>query len=295
MKRILCLLLLFCLLLPGCTAPEKSDKLTIVTVSFPGYSFAKEIAGDKAEIVMLLPLGSEAHGYEPTPKDMMKIQECDVFIYGGGESEHWVEEVLASTDGSMQKIAMLDCVPHIAKAHEGHDHGADEHVWTSPKNAMEIVRKIGDAVCTADPENKEFYKKSEQEYLEKLAELDAGYREAFAGKNAKIVMADRFPFLYMAEEYGFSYTAAFPGCAGESEPGAAKVAELIDLVKEQDIAVVYYTEFSNREVADVICEATGAKARMLHSCHNLLVEDFEKGESYFSLMQRNLNNLKEAL
>ena len=295
MKRILCVFLLASLLFSGCSVAEKSDKLTIVTVSFPGYSFAKEIAGDKAEIVMLLPLGTEAHGYEPTPKDMMKIQECDIFIYGGGASEHWVEEVLASTDGSMQKIAMLDCVPHISETHAGHDHDTDEHVWTSPKNAMEIVKRIGDALCKADPENKAFYQKNQQEYLNKLTALDAEYREAFQDKKAEIVMADRFPFLYMAWEYHFSYTAAFPGCAGESEPGAAKVAELIDKVKEKDIKVVYYTEFSNRKVADVICEATNAKALMLHSCHNVSVEDFENGESYLSLMQRNLSNLKEAL
>ena len=295
MKRILCILLLICLLFPGCTTSEKSDKISIVAVSFPGYSFAKEIAGNKAEITLLLPLGSEAHGYEPCPKDMMKIQDCDIFIYGGGESEHWVEEVLVSTDGSMKKIVMLDCVPEAADAHEGHDHGVDEHVWTSPKNAMEITCAIGEALCESDPENKDFYQKNQQAYLDKLADLDARYREAFQDKKAEIIMADRFPFLYMAEDYHFSYAAAFPGCAGESEPGAAKVAELIDKVQEKDVKVVYYTEFSNRKVADIICESTGAKALMLHSCHNVSKADFEKGESYLSLMERNLSNLKEAL
>lgn len=294
MKRMLSVLFLALFCLCGCGETETQEGLSVVAVSFPGYSFAKEIVGDFGEVTMLLPLGAEAHGYEPTPKDMLKIQDCDVFIYGGGASEHWVEEVLSSTDGTMQRVAMTDCVPHLEGDHEGHDHGADEHVWTDPVNAMEIAKAIGEAVCKADPENRGTYEKNTKDCLARLQKLNEAYADALLNTDTEIVMADRFPFLYLAERYGLSYRAAFPGCAGESEPSAATVAELIDYVKQNKIPVVYYTEFSNHEVADILCETTGAKALMLHSCHNVSVEDFQNGASYFSLMEQNLEHLKEA-
>ena len=292
MKRIISILILLCLCLSGCSLPEKNEGVSVVAVSFPGYSFAKELVGDKGEVTLLLPLGSEAHGYEPTPKDMMKIQDCDLFIYGGGDSENWVEEVLSASENNIRTVKMISCADEIS--HEGHDHGTDEHVWTSPKNAKNIVKTIADALCDADGQNREFYQKNKNAYLEKLDGLDKAYEKEFSNQKTEIVMADRFPFLHLAESYGIKYRAAFPGCAGESEPSAATVAELIDYVKKEKIPTVYYTEFSNREVADAICNATGAKSLMLHSCHNVSVEDFEKGESYLSLMERNLQHLKEA-
>ena len=138
-----------------------------------------------------------------------------------------------------------------------------------------------------------FYKKNTADFVSELSELDAAFSE-LETENKTLVMGDRFPFLYLAKEYNISYYAAFPGCAGESEPGASTVAALIDKVKNDNIPAVFYTEFSNQKVAKTICEATGAKPLILHSCHNVSVEDFENGESYLSLMYKNLANLKEA-
>ena len=299
--RKFCIFLLCILLLSGCTnAPETKDSLSVVSVSFPGYSFAKEILGDNAEITLLLPLGSEAHGYEPTPKDIIKIQSCDLFIYGGGESEHWVEEVLSSIDGNVTALKMTSCVELLKAetpkgAEHSHEHGDefDAHVWTSPKNDMKITRKISDILCEKDKNNAEFYKNNTDAYLAKLDALDKAFTEAVK-EGDTLVMGDRFPFLYLVKEYGIEYYAAFPGCAGETEPGSATVAALIDKVNSENIPVVFHTEFSNMKVANTICEATGAKPLMLHSCHNVSMEDFEKGESYLSLMYKNLENLKEA-
>lgn len=296
------ILLLLILLLSGCSVKkDDSNTLSVVSVSFPGYSFAKEILGDTANITLLLPLGSEAHGYEPTPKDIIEIQNCDLFIYGGGESEHWVDEVLSSLDNEVYALKMTDCTTLLKAetpkgAEHSHDHSEefDPHVWTSPKNAMKITQKISDVLCEKDSKNADFYKNNTQNFLVKLAELDKAF-SALPVQNKDIVMGDRFPFLYLAKEYGISYYAAFPGCAGETEPGAATVAALIDKVKKDGIPVVFHTEFSNMKVAQTICEASGAKPLMLHSCHNVSVADFEKGESYLSLMYSNLNNLKEAL
>lgn len=295
------ILLICILLLSGCgVTPATEDSLSVVSVSFPGYSFAKEILGDNADITLLLPLGSEAHSFEPTPKDIIKIQNCDLFIYGGGESEHWVDEVLSSLDGSITTLAMCDCVELLKAevpkgAEHSHEHGEefDTHVWTSPRNAIKITECISDILCKKDFENAEFYKENTDNFLNELTELDKAF-SSLPVKNCDIIMGDRFPFLYLAKEYGISYHAAFPGCAGETEPGAATVAALIDKVKEDNIPVVFYTEFSNMKVANAICEASGAKPLMLHSCHNVSMEDFKNGESYLSLMYKNLGNLKEA-
>ena len=299
--RKLIIISILILLLSGCSAQSgQNDRMSVVSVSFPGYSFAKEIAGENADITLLLPLGTEAHGYEPTPKDIIKIQNCDLFIYGGGESEHWVEEILSSVDTEVSTLAITNCtellkaeVPKGAEENHEHSDDFDEHVWTSPKNAIKIVEKISAVLCEKDIKNTEIYKKNTADFVSELSELDAAFSE-LETENKTLVMGDRFPFLYLAKEYNISYYAAFPGCAGESEPGASTVAALIDKVKSDNIPVVFYTEFSNQKVAKTICEATNAKPLMLHSCHNVSVEDFENGESYLSLMYKNLANLKEA-
>lgn len=305
MKKIYLFLLCVCLLLCSCAAPAENseNKLSIVSVSFPGYSFAKEIAGDSANITLLLPTGSEAHGYEPTPKDIISIQNCDVFIYGGGESEAWVNEVLSSLDKPVQTIAMTDCTPLLTEEHmEGtephhsHESETDEHVWTSPQNAILITQAIEKAICAVSPEKADFYQKNADAYVQKLNALDADFQNmAESAQRKEIIVGDRFPFQYLAKRYGITYHAAFPGCAGESEPGAATIAALIEKVQQDQIPVVFYTEFSNRKVAETICEATGAKPMLLHSCHNVSKTDFENNVSYYDLMQTNLNHLKEAL
>ncbi len=315
MKRITSLLLAAVLVLTvislcACTddsAAKTDGKLSIITTVFPPYDFARQITGDKADITMLLKPGMESHSYDPTPQDIIKIQECDLFIYGGGESDEWVEDILASGSKPKKIIAMMDCVNAVQevvqegmtvdeKEKDSDDIEYDEHVWTSPTNASLIMRKISDTLCELDPANASLYKEKTNSYATELSTLDDSYKKAVDGAARKtIVFGDRFPFRYLADEYGLSYYAAFPGCSSETEPSAATISFLINKVKDEKIPVVFTIEFSNGKVADTICSETGAKKLMLHSCHNLSADEFERGETYVSLMRANLVNLKEAL
>ena len=303
MKRLIAALLCLCLVLCGCTAqPEKphdETKLQIVCTSFPAYDFAREIAGDRAELTLLIKPGSEVHSYEPTPKDMIRIQESDLFICNGGESEQWAKTLITP---ELNTIYMMDCVDTVEESADGiynaedGEPELDEHVWTSPLNAIKISEEIRNALCKLDTDNAEEYKMNFAAYKAQLMALDREFRQVIknSGKHT-LVFADRFPMRYFALEYGLDCYAAFPGCSSETEPSAKTVAYLIDRVREDKIPAVLYMEFSNQKMADVICEYTGCKKLPFYSAHSVSAEQFEQGVSYLDLMRINLNSLKEAL
>ena len=303
MKRLIAILLCLCLMLCGCTAqPEKphdETKLQIVCTSFPAYDFAREIAGDRAELTLLIKPGSEVHSYEPTPKDMIRIQESDLFICNGGESEQWAKTLITP---ELNTIYMMDCVDTVEESADGiynaedGEPELDEHVWTSPLNAIKISEEICNALCKLDTDNAEAYKTNFTAYKAQLMALDREFRQVIknSGKHT-LVFADRFPMRYFALEYGLNCYAAFPGCSSETEPSAKTVAYLIDRVREDKIPAVLYMEFSNQKMADVICEDTGCKKLPFYSAHSVSAEQFEQGISYLDLMRINLNSLKEAL
>lgn len=303
MKRLIAILLCLCLMLCGCTAkPEKphdETKLQIVCTSFPAYDFAREIAGDRAELTLLIKPGSEVHSYEPTPKDMIRIQESDLFICNGGESEQWAETLITP---KLNTIYMMDCVDTVEESTDGiynaedGEPELDEHVWTSPLNAIKISEEICNALCKLDTDNAEAYKTNFAAYKAQLMALDREFRQVIknSGKHT-LVFADRFPMRYFALEYGLDCYAAFPGCSSETEPSAKTVAYLIDRVREDKIPAVLYMEFSNQKMADVICEDTGCRKLPFYSAHSVSAEQFEQGVSYLDLMRINLNSLKEAL
>lgn len=303
MKRLIAILLCLCLILCGCTAqPEKphdETKLQIVCTSFPAYDFAREIAGDRAELTLLIKPGSEVHSYEPTPKDMIRIQESDLFICNGGESEQWAKTLITP---ELNTIYMMDCVDTVEESAYGiynaedGEPELDEHVWTSPLNAIKISEEICNALCKLDTDNAEAYKTNFAAYKAQLMTLDREFRQVIkkSGKHT-LVFADRFPMRYFALEYGLDCYAAFPGCSSETEPSAKTVAYLIDRVREDKIPAVLYMEFSNQKMADVICEDTGCKKLPFYSAHSVSAEQFEQGVSYLDLMRINLNSLKEAL
>ena len=474
---------------------DNSEKLSVVTTIFPQYDFTRQIVGDKADVTMLLKPGAESHSYEPTPQDIKTIQNCDLFIYTGGENDVWVDDILNSMgDQRPDTLRLIDCVPTVNEEivegmeHEhDHDHGEivesdikarplsdfagdfqsvlpyfedgtldeyiteeaekneksfdemkqeflekrksdyntlsiegnsvsfhtpsgtvsaeyeyqglqtvkdddgditsvwytfqaktpdsgapvylafndhgtgagsheeeheeheeeiahfhlrygnesvealmgvenwaptfyaadaaadeikealaghsheheeepDEHVWTSPKNAIEIVDKITSLICGKDPKNDDSYEKNSADYKEQLEQLDASFREVVdSAKRKTILFGDRFPFRYFADEYGLSYYAAFTGCSTETEASAATVAFLTDKVKEEQIPVVFTIELSNGKIADSICEATGAKKMTLYSCHNVTKEQMENGATYLSMMMENVDSLRAAL
>ena len=310
--------------LAGCgqkNKPADDGRLSVVTTIFPPYDFARAIAGGKAEITMLLPPGAETHSFEPRPQDIIKIQKSGVFIYTGGESDTWVENILKSMDTSKMKIiAMTECVETVeeeivegmqddgeegehARNNENGEDGDDkdkpeydEHVWTSPRNAKAIVRKIADALIEADSANADAYRQNAEAYIAELDVLDAKIQSVVDSAVRKtLVFGDRFPFRYFTDAYGLRCAAAFPGCAAETEASPQTIRTLIQMINEERIPVVFHIELSNRKMAQAICEVTGAQVRLMHACHNISKEDFEAGESYLSLMRRNAEALKEAL
>ncbi|MDR1566244.1 MAG: metal ABC transporter substrate-binding protein [Treponema sp.] len=287
-------------------AGRADGKINVVATIFPPYDFIREIAGDKVNLTMLLPPGAESHSFEPTPQDIITVQNCDVFIYVGGESDAWVETILESMDTSrMEIITFMDCVEVVEELvvegmeeeeEEAEGPEYDEHVWTSPKNAQLIVQKIAGVLAQRDGPNAAEYEKNTASYLAKLADLDASFRNMVSGAKRKtFIFGDRFPFRYFADAYGLNYFAAFPGCSTETECSAATVAFLVDKVRAEKIPVVFHIELSNEKIADTICEETGAKKLLLHAVHNISKRDFDRGENYYGLMSQNLQNLKQAL
>lgn len=313
-------LLLLCLLLAGCGSQVENEtlsdgeeqRLQIVTTVFPAYDFARAVAGEYADVTLLLPPGTESHSYEPTPADIIAVEECDLFIYLGGESDAWVDTILESTGAGDKAMRMIDCVDLLEEETvegmeaepEEHDHdhglgevvGYDEHVWTSPKNAAAITRAIGARLEELDAAHAQDYAAGAEDYAGQLEALDGEFRTFFDGVTDKtIVFGDRFPLRYFAEEYGLNYYAAFPGCSTQTEPSAATVAFLTDKVRQEGISTVWYIEFSNHLVADSIAEAAGADTALFHTCHNVSAEDLESGATYISLMEGNLERLRQHM
>ncbi|MDR0381677.1 MAG: metal ABC transporter substrate-binding protein [Oscillospiraceae bacterium] len=294
-----------------------TERLRVVATIFAPFDFARVVTGDRADVTMLLPPASESHSFEPTPQDTIRVQNCDVFLYVGGESDAWVDDVLASMDVSRMKVVtLMDCVEVVEEEivegmeddeheeeeehdeEEAHDEAPeyDEHVWTSPKNAKLIVQKISDALCETDAANAGAYRQNTAAYLAELDKLDAAFQAvADSARRRTVVFGDRFPFRYFVDAYGLDYFAAFPGCSTETEPSAATVAFLIDKINAEQIPVVFHIELSNEKMAQAISEATGARVLLLHAVHNISKTDFEDGVGYLDLMWKNIDNLREAL
>jgi zinc transport system substrate-binding protein len=255
---------------------------------------------------MLLPPGAESHSFEPSPRDIITVQNSGIFIYVGGEGDVWVDRILESIDTSKMKIIrMMDAVDVVEEEivegmeeeeEEEEETAYDEHVWASPRNAILIVGAITNALCEVDSANANFYRQNAADYTKELAQLDIAFNDVTAGAKRKtIVFADRFPFRYLADAYKLKYFAAFPGCSTETEPSAATVKFLIDKIKAEKIPVVFHIELSNEKMADTISGETGAKKLLLHACHNLSKKDFDAGLGYLDFMRGNVENLKEAL
>lgn len=313
MKRIFILMLTIIMIVPTATScasqtKDDPDKINVVATIFPQYDFVRAIAGDLVELRMLLSPESESHTYTPTLADVAMIGNADLFIYTGGGLDTWAEDIVASLgDDSVKSIAISDAVTlacHDEGAHDhdhDHDHGGDacvydEHVWTSPKNAIDIFDFILDALCEVDPDNAERYRDRAEAYRDELTAVDAELRElTSSAARRELIFADRFPFLYLTEEYGLDYHAALSGCAVGVEPTAGVIAELTETVTSEGFGYVFIIENSNGNVAELISEATGCGVLTLHSCHTVSDEDYAAGVTYVSLMKQNIENLRLAL
>ena len=322
MKKTICLLL--SLVLPlglaACGAapagPPEDGRFRVVATDFPAYDFARAVCGDRAAVELLLPPGTESHSYEPTPRNIIDVQNCDLFLYVGGESDTWVDTILDSLDTPVETLRMIDCVELLEEEtlegmtasgghdhdHDDHGHGEgqvvemDEHVWTAPANAAAIVERISRRAGELDPANAGFYQENGAAYEERILALDQAFRDFFAGTaNRTLVFGDRFPLRYFAEAYGLSCYAAFPGCSTQTEPSAATIAFLTEKVETEGLSTVYYIEFSNHLVADSIAEAAGVQTALFHSCHNVSQAELDNGVTYVSLMEQNLETLRETM
>ena len=341
MKKITALLLaLFVLVgaLAGCgkqNDTNKTDKLSIVTTIFPEYDWVREILGDKAdnaEITMLLDNGVDLHSYQPTADDIVKISDCDLFIYVGGESDEWVEDALRNAaNGNMKVINLLEVLGDSVKteeivegmqeaeheyedaeehehedahAHEDaeeheHEEEADEHVWLSLKNAKMLVRVISKALQELDPDNKDIYAANADAYVKKLSALDAEYQAAVdAASNKTILFGDRFPFRYLVDDYGLRYYAAFVGCSAETEAGFETISFLAKRVDELKLPCVLTIEGAQHKIAETVVRNTTAKNQRvltMDSMQSTTSKDVKNGTTYLSVMEKNLSVLKEAL
>jgi zinc transport system substrate-binding protein len=283
-----------------------NGKPDVVAANFPAYDFARQVAGDKVNLYMLLPPGAESHSFEPAPRDIIRIQNSAMFIYTGGESDAWVDRILESMDtAKIHIVRMMDAVDVVEEeivegmeeAEEEEEGIAyDEHIWTSPKNAIRIVQAIAGVLCEIDSANAELFRHNAQDYVARLEALDREFQAVVDGAKRKtLVFGDRFPFRYFADAYGLEYFAAFPGCSTETECSAATLAFLINKIKAEKIPVVFHIELSNERMADTIAGETGTKKLLLHACHNISRRDFDSGLTFLEIQKANVPGLKEAL
>lgn len=321
MKKILALLLALWIpaaVLSGCAPQDDSaasNKLNIVTTIFPAYDWVREILGaetDRAEITTLLDSGVDLHSYQPTVDDIVKISDCDLFLYVGGESDGWVDDALKNAPNKERKvIRLLDVLGDSAKAEETvegmqeeeHDHEEeaeyDEHIWLSLKNAQVLVAAISEALQESDPARKDTYAANAAAYVEKLSALDGEYRAAVdSGKYKTLLFGDRFPFRYLADDYGLDYYAAFPGCSAETEASFETVSFLAGKMDALGLPCVLTIESTQHKIAETIVQNTAQKNQQIltmDSMQAVTANDAASGVSYLSIMEKNLSVLKKAL
>ena len=332
MKQRIGILLLCALLalglLSGCTAHDSSTAspstrpdlngktLSVVASVFPAYDWARQIIGEnnsQVALTLLLDKGSDLHSYQPTVEDIYKISTCDVFIYVGGESDKWVPDALAqATNKDMTVLCLLDALGAAAREEEtpegaaeeeeeeGEDGPAyDEHIWLSLRNAKQLCNTICDTLAAKDPAGKDAYTANCKAYTNRLAALDDAYAAAVeAAPRKTLLFADRFPFLYLAKDYGLSCYAAFSGCSAESEASFETVNFLVRKVDELELSCVIKIESSNTRLAETVISGTKAKnARILEldSLQTVTAQGVAEGVTYLGVMEKNLEVLKTAL
>lgn len=318
----------------GDSGKGSDDKISIVATIFPEYDWLMNVLGDNpagAEVTMLLDNGVDLHSYQPTADDIIKISTCDLFIYVGGESDAWVEDALrGALNKDMVVVNLLDTLGDAVKEEEvvegmqaeeehDHDHGDedhdhdadedhdheedeaeyDEHVWLSVKNAAVLVQKISEAVQKVDPDNAEAYKKNTASYIEKLNALDKEYAAVVStGTYNTILFGDRFPFRYLVDDYGLKYYAAFVGCSAETEASIETITFLSGKVDELNLPAVLTIEGSDHRIAETIVQNTKTKDQKILSIDSMqstTSKDIKNGTTYISVMEKNLDVLKEAL
>ena len=323
MKKLLSVLLAVMMLtgvLSGCgtVSNDNSDTLSVVTTIFPEYDWVTNILGDnpaQADVTMLLDNGVDLHSYQPTADDIIKVSQCDLFIYVGGESDEWVEDALKeAANKDMIVINLLDVLGDAVKeeevvdgmeaeeaeeAEEEEEVEYDEHVWLSLKNAVTLVGAIKDALVKLDADHADTYIANADAYVEQLNTLDRSYQfVADNAKNKTVLFGDRFPFRYLTDDYGLTYYAAFVGCSAESEASFETIAFLAGKVDELGLPAVLTLEGTEHKIAETVVATTKAKDAQImamDSMQSTTSEDVKNGATYLSIMEKNLDVLNSAL
>ena len=295
------------------TVQNRGAKIKVVTTIFPEYDWVKEIAGDEIsnmDLTMLLDNGVDLHSYQPTASDIMKISDCDLFIYVGGESDAWVDDALKeAVNKNMKVINLLDVLGNTVKEEEvkegmeaeeeEEEPEYDEHVWLSLKNAKILTKAIAEDLCEIDEEHKDIYMRNEKAYEEKLDTLDKEYQGTVDAASQKtLLFGDRFPFRYLVDDYGLDYYAAFVGCSAETEASFETIRFLAEKVDELGLKNVMTIEKSDQKIAKTIIENTKTKDQnilKLDSMQSTTSEEVINGATYLSIMEANLDVLREAL
>lgn len=315
MKKMLIALLLFTLLLllvlmSACSHQRTDDcTLRIVCTSFSEYDWTRNILGERiadVELSLLTDNGADMHSYQATADDIIKVSECDLLITVGGESDKWLDDALKNSRNQNQRvIRLLDLVAacddscETEHEHEHEHEGQDEHIWLSLKNAMLLCAEIANALSQLDLDNSALYEENAAAYIAKLEALDARYEATASAASKKVLLfADRFPFTYMAEDYGLTCIAAFSGCTADSEASASTVKRLASAIDTHGLTSVLVLEKSSTDIARTVILQTESKNQhilTLNSIQSVTRGEIERGANYLQMMEKNLSVIAEAL
>ena len=312
MKRIVCLLTALMLILSGCTSqePAKNDKKSVVVTIFPLYDWVREIVGDSEgiELTLLMNKGVDLHNYQASASDIIKITDSDLFIYNGGESDEWIEDILKENK-KLNSFSVMESIEDLLKQEEEkegmqedeheqvHEEGEfDEHIWLSLKNAKASCNIILNELVKLDPENKDKYQANYDRYINELDKLDAEYEKAVSSSSKKVLLfADRFPFRYLVDDYGIDYYAAFKGCSAESEASFDTIKFLAEKTDELNLKYVMILENSEEKIANAVINSTVNKNQTIESLDSLQSTTLADNRSYLDVMSSNLEVLKKVL
>ena len=303
-KRLTVLILVLALLSACQTTVQVEDKPQIMVSLFPQYDIIRQIAQDKVDVEMFLPAGSEPHSYEPSASTLMKIVEADLFVYSSDELEPWVKRLVEGN--ASEDLIVLDASNGITlleadHGHEGEDEDEEElafdpHYWLDPQNMIIMSESIRDALIEIDPENEAFYIENANSYIASLKELDSNWQDLFdRAQLNQIIYGGHFAFGYLSHRFGLEILSPYSGYAPDAEPSAQALAGLMDVLAEKEINVIFYEELIDPRVARIIAEQAKVKIEVLHGVHNLNAEEMQAGWTYVSIMEDNIEKLKEAL
>ncbi len=275
--------------------------IRVVTTIFPLWEFAREVGGQDAEVELLLPPGVEPHAFEPTPGDVARINEADIFIYTGAEMEPWAQRLLPGITN--QNLQIIDAsqgrglLSHGDRPEEGGPHGhADPHIWLDFSIDLKIVDSIAEALIERNGDRRDVFLANAETYKAKLSVLDEEYRRGLKDCASRtIVSGGHFAFGHLAQRYGLKAVSPYEGFSPNAEPSPRAVAELVTLVRSTGAKYVFYEELVSPRVTQVLAEETGAEPALLHAAHNLSADEFTRGVTFLSIMEENLKQLRKAL